>query len=373
MPQDSYQDINLNANIALSWYFEGTGGAVIYDWNTVIPTQDGFAITLPKATLVSEGNYTTFYNDSAFSFQLKSFSGSTIITLTAGQAYQVTLRDNSTSGGTWIPIASGGGTSSITSVIAQSTDSSINITGGTLSPPGGTINFQLPASMQNLNSVATTGLVAITATAPLTWATRTLLAGTNIAITNGNGVSNNPSLDVNPVMTNLTSVAVGNLQLSTGVITTTLTNGSVTLSSAGTGNVILNGINIDTSANITGINNLTVSGTFNNPTTPKILVTFTDSLTPGPSHTLVVQNSSGSSSVTGSAGIYVINFTTALPNTNYGVFFGLGSTTGSSPAVTHAFWTVKTTTSVTIAIVDASGVLVTEVPRGISVMIMLAT
>ncbi len=104
-----------------------------------------------------------------------------------------------------------------------------------------------------------------------------------------------------------------------------------------------------------------------------MLVTFTDSLTPGPSHTLVVLNSSGVSSVTGSAGIYVINFTTALANTNYGVFFGIVSTTGSSPVVTHAFCTVKTTTSATIAIVDASGVLVTEVPRGISVTISLAT
>lgn len=374
MAQSSYQLINLTGDISLSWPFSFQGGAVVADINNINPTSSGFKIAMPNATLASSGQNIIFNNISAFSFQIVAFDNTTsIVTIAAGQIYYLYLSNSSTTNGSWIPIPFGGGSSNINSVTAQSSDSSITITGSPLSPPGGTINFKLPTSIQNLNTLADVGFPVVKSTSPLTWTARDILGGSNISVSNASGVADDPIISLNPVVTNLSSVEVGDLTLSGSVITTDIVNGGVQLSSAGTGKVQINGLSIDTSANITGVNNLTVGGTFNNPRTPKVLFTFTDTLTPGPSHIIVTQDSSNVSTITGSGGIYTITFTTALSSTNYGVFFGLGSTGGSSPLVTHAFWTLKTVNAVTIAVVDASGVLVTAVPNGITGMIMLTT
>lgn len=346
-----------------------------------IMRNNGWTITLPDATLATPGQNVQFNNIGLFPFQILANDGITnIANVSSGDIYYLYLNDNSTLNGSWNPIQLTDGSSSINSVVVKSTGNTIAVTNGTLTPPGGTINLDLTTSLTNLNNLSTTGgFLVETGSSPLTWATRNLVGGGNIIITNGTGVAGNAIIDINSSgITGIASAGIGNLVLSTNNITSSLANGTINILSTGTGKAIINNtVNIDTSGNITGANNLTLNGSltvtggFTNPRTPKAFFTFTDTLV-FPSNVIAIQDASNIASITGSAGTYIITFTTPMSSTNYGVVFGLGST-GGTPSVSHVFWTLKTTTAVTIAIVNASGVLVTAVPNGITGTIMLST
>lgn len=57
-----------------------------------------------------------------------------------------------------------------------------------------------------LEALSTTGLAARTATD--TWTTRTITQGTGISVTNGNGVSGNPTIALSAAITNLTDTSI---------------------------------------------------------------------------------------------------------------------------------------------------------------------
>lgn len=381
MAQNSYQLINLTANTILNWPFSFQGGAVLNDINNVNASVGPFNVILPDATLAQPGQNVWFNNISLNSFNIVANDGITsIATVAAGAVYFLYLSNNTTPNGTWVATPTNGMASPINSVIAQSSDNSVVITGGALTPPGGMINFQLPTSINNLNSfgnTSNTGFLVVTNSNPLTFATRDFLTDTNISISNPDGIAGDPVIALNPNgISGIASAAIGDLQLSGSVITTNITNGSIGLSSTGTGTVNINGVQVDTNGNIIGANNLTlngnltISGSFVSPATPKAIFTFTDTLVPVGN---VINQLTGFniSSITGSDGVYTINFITPMASLNYGVTFGLGSTGGSSPFVSHVFYTSKTLSSVSIAIVDASGVLVQSVPNGVTGVIWL--
>jgi fibronectin-binding autotransporter adhesin len=383
MTQSSYQKITLTSDITLSWPFSFQGGSVIYDINNVDASAGPFKITLPDATLASPGQNILFNNISLHTFQIMNNDGVTsVTTVTAGEVFYLYLSDTSTANGIWTPIPFGGGVSTINSVIAKSTNNTVVITGGTLTPPGGTIDFSLPPSVSNLISDVTTttpGFLVAKTTDPLTYTTRALLGGGNIIVSNDDGVATDPIFGLSSALEGLASIAVGDLQLSGELITTNVVNGGVQLSSADTGKVSINGAQIDTSANITGVNNLTlngsltVTGSFSTPTAPKVIFNFTD--TPGPAANTITELSQYNvDSVTGSNGIYVIKFATpfAPEVTNYAVTFGSGSNSGT-PAANHVYVTLTTPEAVTIAVIDGSGVLVPYSPYGIWGTIWLPT
>jgi len=378
MAQNSYQTINLTGDLTLSWPFSFTGGPTIADINNVNASPGPFKITLPDATLAQPGQNILFNNISANSFQIVANDGTTLITnVAAGSIYYLYLSNVSTPNGTWVPIPFGGGTSAINSVIAQSSDSTIKVTGGTLTPPGGTINFQLPDSVANLitNPPTVPGILVVKSTNPLTFVTRDLLGDTNITITKSTGVGGDPTFSLSQSLSDISSIAVGDLQLSGDLITTNVTNGGIQLASAGTGKVSINGVQIDTSGNITGGKNLTLSGSltiggsFISPTTPKVIFNFTDV-----SGSITKLSSYNVSTITGSNGHYTITFPT-LPFDTYGITFGLGGAPGpnvdSDPVITNVVWENKTTTSLSIKIYDRAGVLVQSVPYGVTGVIWL--
>jgi hypothetical protein len=312
-----------------------------------INRDNGWSITLPNATLATPGQNIQYNNIGLFPFQILANDGILIIAdVLPGDIYYLYLNNNSTSNGSWNPVRLTDGSTGINSVSAP------------LSQPGGVIDFKLPASVFNLNNVNTTGFSVITATAPQTWATRELLGGTNINITDGDGVSTNPIINLD------TAIDIGSITLTTGLSLSgdTISNSEdndVQINTTGTGVVLINGVSINASGNLSGV------------ATPKVYFTFTDTIVPL-NNVIDIQDQSQVASITGSGGVYTINFSTTLASTNYGVFLGLGSTGGPSPFVSHAFWTLKTTNSVSIAVVDASGVLVQSLPNGITGMIMLS-
>lgn len=379
MAQSSYQKITLTSNITLSWPFSFQGGPVIYDINNVDASVGPFKITLPDATLASAGQNILFNNISVNAFEIMNNDGVTsVTTVAAGAVYYLYLSDISTPNGIWVPIPFGGGTSAINSVIAKSTNSTVVITGGTLTPPGGTIDFALPPSVSNLiSNVSVPGFLVAKTTAPLTYTTRSLIGGGNIVVNNDDGITTDPVFVLSDSLVGLASIAVGDLQLSGEIITTNRTDGDIQLSSAGTGKVSINGLQIDTSGNVTGANNLTlngaltITGSFSSPTAPKVIFNFTDTSVPA-GNTITKLSQYNVDSVTGSNGTYVITFTTPLASANYAINFGTGSNSGT-PTANHVYVTLKTPSAVTIAVIDGSGVLVPYSPYGIWGTIWLPT
>lgn len=361
MAQSPYQLINLTTDITLSWPSSFTGGLVVEDINDVTTTVDNWMIILPDATLVSNGYNMVFNNVSGFSFYIVANDASTIIShVMSGDVLGMYLINNSTSNGTWRVVPFGGGTNSITSFTATSSDGSVLITNGTVSPPTGIIDFELNDSLFNLYTVNATKFLVITDTNPLEFVTRELVGTPNILITDGGGIDNNPIIDLSTALTGIASIEVGNMTLSGEVITNNVVDGNIQLNTNGTGAVQINGVTISTSGNISGITNLVA---------PKAYCTFTDVVT-GLANTIIVENQVNVTSVEGSAGTYVINLTTPMPSIEYGVFLTLGSTGGSLPFVSNAYYIAKDLSTVTIIVTDASGELVLSVPHGISVMLI---
>lgn len=368
MTAGSYQQINLSANLTLVWAFSGEDGTVLMDNNVVIPTTGGFKIIMPNATLGAEGSYFVFYNSSIYSYSIYKADGTTlIISILAGENYQILLKDISTTNGTWNATLFGGGTNALTFLELESTNSSITITDGIQTPPGGTVNLVLPVSLSNLNAVGTAGFPVITATAPLTWRVATLVAGTNISITNPTGVSANPIFNLSSTLTGLTSAVIGSMTFSTALIANNNTNGGVQITTNGSGTANINGVTIDTSGNITGVNNLTVNGTLNKAIRSNFY--FTDIIS-GMSNTITVTNYTATITITGTNGTYRCTFGTAQATAGYNPMFSIGSTGGSTPLITHAYCILRTTTYFDMIVTDASGVLVTSVPNGIGVTVI---
>jgi hypothetical protein len=364
MAQDTYQQIDLIADIELTWPFSFAGTIEVLDLNDINPNQNGWTIAMPDATLGVVGQNFKFNNISGFSFQIIANDLITVIaTVTPGQVIEMWLRDTSTSNGTW-RIISPPSVNAITQITAQSTDSTISITNGTVTPPTGTINFKLPTSLANLLNVSTTDLLVVKSTNPLAFRTVSLIGGTNITVNDGNGLSGNPIFDLATTITGISSITSGALVLTgTALIVNSDTNGNLQINTNGTGKIQMNGVSIDANGNMTGINNFV---------SPRAFCFFTDTIV-GVNNVIVIGNQINVATVTllsGSTGTYRITFTTAMPNANYGVQITLGSNGGVLPFVSNGYFIVRTTTYVDIEIVDASGSLVLSAPYGVSVVIM---
>lgn len=361
MAQSPYQLINLTSDIILDWPSSFPIGPVILDINDLNSNQDGWKVFIPQATLVQEGQNFIFNNVSGYSIEITAYDTTTLlIDLPSGEVIRMYLIDNTTDNGTWRIIPFGGGASSITQFTAESSDSSIVITKGTVTPPTGTIDFKLTPSLFNFNDLNATNIVVSTNTNPLTFSTVELIGGTNITVTNGDGIIGNPIIDVNSSLTGLSSLSVGDMTLSGEVITNDVSNGNIQINTNGTGKVQINGVEIDASGNISGLNNLVGI---------KAYAVFTDTVT-GNSNTIVVEDSINTTSITGSNGTYTLTFNTPMATINYGIHITIGSTGGSLPFISNGYFIVRETTFVTFIITDASGELVLSVPNGATIMIL---
>ena len=367
--QVSYRLITLTNNIVLSWPSSFAGGPIAAGFNDVDPDQVGWTITLPDATLAATGTDVIFNNISIYTFNILKNDNTFLYTLNPGDIIDFKLYDVSTAAGLWRIIPFGGGYNGITAFEASSSDNSIDITNGNVVPPGAIIDFKLPASIFNLNNVIATGIPVIKSVAPLTWETTTIIAGTNINVTNGDGILADPVINLLPDVSNLNSLQVGFFDITGDTLQATDSNTDLLFTTSGTGKLDFNGALIDANGNTT-ISNLTVSGSFNNPFTPKAWCIFTDTIV-GNSNSIVIEDHSNVTSISGSGGYYQIFFNTPMANINYGVMISLGSLGTTLPPIVYSgFWTTRNLSSVIISVVDASGELVTALPYGATVMIM---
>lgn len=373
LPSDSsYQKILLNSDITLYWpFYTPAGEKTMTDIMDIEPNQNGWSITLSDASLTGAGTNFLINNISIYSFKLLKHDGITqLATIAGGEVKFINLTDNSTNNGIWSVLPFGAGQSAITALTATSSDSSITITGGNVVSPGGVIDFKLPTSLANFNNISNQGFPVIRTIAPLTFGTVDLVAGENITISNPDGISGEPVINLNNVVTGLSSMEVGDITISGSIITSNIANANIDMVTNGSGKLNFNGVTIDTNNNIANVNDLTVSGKFSNPLLPSAWCVFTDTVTGG-SNSIVNQASENITSITGSNGRYVITFTTPMSSINYGIIITLGSN-GSTlpPPVYHAYFTVRETTSATIAVLDASGEFVQSFPDGVTVVVI---
>jgi hypothetical protein len=371
MAQSSYQKIILTEDIELSWPFSFSGTTIVCDINDVSTEDDGYKIILPAANLTGVGQNFIFNNISNNSFTVLANDGTTILAIiSAGEVKEFYLTKTDTAVGEWSTIAYSGGTGGIVTVTTQSSDSSIiinNSNTATITGTGGIVDFKLPESLTNLNKISTTGgFPVITNSDPLTWSTVDLVAGTNITITNPDGIDGDPVINLSDSITGLSSAEIGGMTFSGEIITNNFEDGNIQITTQGSGKVFINGLSISADGLIEGAN------IFSSPLLPKAYCTFDDVIT-GSTNTIAIRDQVNVSSVTGSAGTYHIEFIEPLNNDNYGVLITLGSTGGALPFVSNAYYILKQTGSVRIAVTNASGELVSSVPYGVTVTIMSAS
>jgi len=369
-PTDSsYQELILDRDIALIWPFFASGADIaVTDIMDISASSGGHKIILPNATLTSNGQNLLFNNIGGFSFDIIADDGITVIvSVDPGDILFLYLYDFSTSNGLWRVIPFGGGVNAITAITAHSSDASVLITDGSVTPPGGVIDFKLTGLLSNLIDQSNSGFPVITEYPE--WDIRTLTAGSNIEITNPDGKFGDPIVNLSSAITNLTSLLVGNFAVSGSNIDASEQDTDLNMTTNGSGKLIFNGVAIDVDSNIV-VNDLTVNGTFNNPLMLAAWCVFTDTVT-GVNNTIITEDSQNVASITGSNGSYTITFTNPMASINYGVTISVGSNGATlPPPVYHGMWTIRDTTSLAITIVDSSGEFVTSVPDGVTVTVM---
>lgn len=356
----SYAGINFDTNIILSWSVQ-VPGIVIGDLNNMNPADNGFTVNLPNASIVGVGQPVQFNNISPNDYILNDYDGNFLFRVDSGVVIQVYVTDTSSRAGLWtiVPLASG--TNAIVQLIAASSDGSVRIGNGTITPPGGTIDFTLSQGLQNLIALDKFGILVVQEIAPLTFGTVALTQGNNITITNPNGLTPtgdlaNPTINLSATVTNLTSLNVGN---------TTLTGSNIITATDTPLNI--NGVTIDNSGNITA-NSITSTNSIVFPGIASAAIRFYDNglLIDNP----VITAELNIENLAGGGGSYVITLPTGLASD--GNYLVLGTLFGgaSQPAPTR--WEVLTTSSTdfTIITTDNNGNLL-PCTAGISVAVFI--
>lgn len=134
----SYASYPISANLILVWPINGnTSTDVAARIMDITPSTGGLSVFMPPANQVSVGIDAFIQNPSAHTLTIKSSTGATIGTLTAGATRYFYLTDNSTASGTWDNIALGIGTSA---------PDATALAGSGLQATGATLNQTAPVS-----------------------------------------------------------------------------------------------------------------------------------------------------------------------------------------------------------------------------------
>lgn len=249
---DSYLSINpLNANITLSWptQFQDTN-LVVSKIMDVVPSVNGFIITLPDATQVSVGTDFLIVNKSANSFTLNKNDGTLLSLIAAGNAIYFYLTDNTMAAGNWTTVPFGGGVATVLSVAGlvplPSDVANLTINGGGNTGPlsaAVSLTFALAGDLAALTRFAGGTGIAVR-TAINTWSLRQVepVLNGNVSVANGSGVGGNIQIDLQPNIgippaNAIASMQVGNIVLSANTISTFNLNGNLTLAPNGTGQI----------------------------------------------------------------------------------------------------------------------------------------
>lgn len=172
-------DVAVRTDLNKSFILRGSDPTVLGDWQELLTPSDVVTSIFGRTGVVTavEGDYT-----------LNLLGDVNLTSPTNGQV----LRYNGTQ---WVNGVDYAGT--VTSITASQPAAGLTITGSPITTSG-TLTFALANDLAGVEGLGTTGIA--TRTAADTWTTRTIIgtAG-NITVTNGNGVSGNPTLNLETV------------------------------------------------------------------------------------------------------------------------------------------------------------------------------
>jgi hypothetical protein len=314
---------------------QGTGTVLTTDYAVVTTTASGTGVVLPAGLA---GRTVRVTNRGANALLVYPASGAQIDALGSNVAISVivngTLQINAISATQWYTVSntSAGGSGTVTSVTVTQPGAGITVTNsGVAQTPAATSTIALANDLAAVEGLATTGIAVRTAAD--TWTTRTLGSGTNITVTNADGVAGAPSIALSG------TVGVGNG--GTGV-TTTPTNGQLLVGNGTTYTVatlgVSTGISITAGAGTLTINNTGV--TSNVATANQTTVSAaTGAVTVGLSSTLVAPGS--------------LQITTSLQSSATNSITAAGTTQGTGTVLTTDYAVVTTTASGTGVVLPA--------------------
>jgi hypothetical protein len=230
-----YVNIALTGNRTISWptQFQNTN-SVVSNILAVTPTNNGFILTMPDATLTSDGQSFLLNNPTVFSFIMNKNDGTLLANISGPSFSLFYISDNTTVGGTWVQAPFGGGYTAVTQVAASSSTANIVI-GGSPITTSGTLTFNVGADLAALTAFGA-GTGFSTRTAANTWALRTLTGTANqIQLTNPAGIAGNPTFSLAANVSGITSLTAGNIKATANTISSTNLNGDINLAPNGTG------------------------------------------------------------------------------------------------------------------------------------------
>lgn len=361
---NSSQELTINVNTQLDYpYSQNTNAVMITDIIDVSASAINLSLILPDATQTTNGFAVTFNNvgTNVFSILLNN-NVTSLYSIPVGTIVTVYLYDNSTVNGLWRVIPFGGGTNGISSLIINSFDESIIVTGSPVSPPSGSVSVSLPDIVSSIQTLTgSTGIVTVTKGHDPAWGTLNLSSSdNNIAIDNGTFTLNQNL--------NLTQVTSGNIVINNSTITNSNTDGTLTIASNGANsNITLNKLTVDTSGSVNIPGTCIVTGQLIAPTVPAAWCRFTMA-----AGTVALLASINVSSVTynSSNSQYTINFTYPLDSMDYLVTINCSNSGSTSPIQTKiGYDIIRQRGSVTIILTDAAGEMLLDIPEGVSVII----
>lgn len=153
-PSDvSYLSLALSTNIELEWPLDASGTLTPVARIIDITPTGAFAITLPPADQTAPGQTILFNNLGPDTVAVNAYDDATILSIAAGEQWQIYLTDTSTEAGTWQVFQYGAAT-------AQAQASAL--AGNGLLATGSTLAQQYPVTEFNTNFTASTANRAAT-------------------------------------------------------------------------------------------------------------------------------------------------------------------------------------------------------------------
>jgi len=372
-PNGSAKELIMDTDIQLDYpYSANINNFTVADIIEVTAADNNLKIILPNATESGPGFTITFNNVGVDAVNIVLFDGVTALTtLTAGEIKTVYISDSSTSNGVWRVLGPAGGSNGINNLVIDSTNNSINVAGSPVTNPGGTVDLTLPPIIANITELSSfvAGIVLINPTANTPWSIGIIAGDSNITVDNGDGADSGAPIVVkldNNIA--LGEVTAGNIVINNNTISNIDVDGVVNINSNGTNsNIGLNGVQIDRNRNITNINSIAITGTFNSANTAKAWCRFTN--TTGAIVMTASYNVSGVSLDTNN-NQYTITLTTPLSTTEYVVSITCANNNSTSPLQTRiGYDIIRTVNHVVIVLADVSGEMLADLPEGVSVTI----